>query len=125
MANDAQRKRMLVNQGAAYRSGLTESRKVVQANLHADVFARSAAAHFALRASTAVGALLSLKSLKNGNLEALVPLLTSGISLMAKRVPLTPLVRGAVVLAAVGATVFFAFKKKHAGRKRAAPQSLD
>jgi hypothetical protein len=110
----AQRKSTLIAQGALYRSGITASQNAVQANLHVDALARSAVHHFAARSSAVLATLLSLNSLRKGNLRAVLPLLTTGVSLLAKRGAVKPMLRGAAVLAAVGAGAFFLIRKKRA-----------
>jgi hypothetical protein len=123
MANDtnhhsplslAQRKTALIEQGANYRTGVKKSKRAVQANLHVDVLAKSAAQHFLARSSMIATSLLSLKSLRKGNFRALLPLLTTGVSALTKRGAVKPMLRGAAVLAALGAGAFFLMRKKKA-----------
>jgi hypothetical protein len=115
----AQRKETLVAQGVAYRAGITKSKNAVRANLHADALTMSAVQHFAARSSAVLGTLLSLNSLRKGNLQALLPMLSTGVSLLAKRGAIKPLAGGIAVLAAVGVSAFFFLKRKRA--KQAKP----
>ena len=112
----AQHKTALIEQGASYRSGIRRSKKAVQANLHVDVLAKSAVQHFLARSSMAATTLLSLNGLRKGNFKALLPLVASGVSSLARRGAVKPMLRGAAVLAAVGASAFFLLRKKKAGR---------
>jgi hypothetical protein len=107
----AQRKGALIEQAASYRSGITKSKNVVQANLHVDALARNAVQHFAARSTLVVGTLVGLNNLTKGNWRGALPLLASGVSLLAKRGAVKPLARGAAVLAAVGAGAYFLIKK--------------
>jgi hypothetical protein len=113
-----QRKRALIAQAASYRAGIAKSKIAVKENLHADALAISAVRHFASRASTVAGALLGLNGLRKGNLSGLLPLLSSGASLLAKRgtIKIKPLARGAAVLAAIGAGAYFLLRKRRAAR---------
>lgn len=122
MANDvkhvmqtgpAQQKSLLIAQGAVYRTGIGESANLMRANLHADVLAKNAINHIVANASAALHNLFDLKSFTSGNLRTLLPLLVSGVSLVAKRKALIkPVLVGAVALAAAGAVVFFLARKK-------------
>jgi hypothetical protein len=115
----AARKNALIAQGARYRSGITISKNVVQSNLHMDVLAKSAVQHVAARSSAVLGALLSLNSLRKGNLGGLLPLVTTGVSLLSKRGAVKPLLRGGALLAVAGAAAFFMIRKKRAARSAA------
>jgi hypothetical protein len=99
----AQKKKLLIAQGAAYRLGLIESKNTVSANLHADALAKHAFSRLAATASTALGHGMSIRSFAEGNFQTILPLLLSGFSLLAKRRRLIkPLLIGAVVSAAAG-----------------------
>lgn len=116
-----QRKRMLIAQGALYRLGVSESKNAVRSNLHVDALAKSAISHLVANASGAFGTLLSLKNFKNGNVQALLPLLITGISFLSKkRILIKPAIVGMVALAAIGTAAFFMSKKKNRTPPRAA-----
>lgn len=109
-----QYKKMLIAQGAMYRLAISESKDMVHANLQLDVLAKSAMHHLMTNASGMFGTLLNLKSLRNGNAEALLPLLIGSISYLSKRrILIKPAIVGITTLAAVGAIAFFLSKKKN------------
>lgn len=107
----AQRKKVLLAQGALYRAGVNESRAVVRENLHPGVMAKSAVNHLAATASAAFDNIFRLKNFNAGNLQILLPLLTSGFSLLSRRGLIRPILRGAVVVATMGTASYFLFRK--------------
>lgn len=109
----AQRKRMLVIQGALYRSGISSAADSVRANLQVEVLARNVISHVAASATAGLGNALSLQSLKNGNLQKLLPLAVSGVSLLMKRSSFKSGIGGALLVAAITAIATFALKKKN------------
>lgn len=97
----AQEKKLLIAQGAMYRLGLTESAHAVRTSLQPDVLTRNAVSSLVTAASAAVGAGFNLKNIRNVNYQAILPVLMSGISLLAKRRSLLkPIVGGALAFAA-------------------------
>lgn len=109
----AQRKKMLVAQGAMYRLGLVKSKNELQANLHPDVLAKSALNSFVTTASTALGHGFNLRNLSGANLQTILPVVISVVSLLAKRKALIkPLLIGAIALAAASGIARLVAKKK-------------
>lgn len=109
----AQRKKVLVAQGAMYRLGLVESKNALQANLQPDVLAKSALNSFVTTASTALGHGFNLRNLSGANLQAILPVAISVVSLLAKRKALIkPLLIGAIALAAAIGIARLVSKKK-------------
>lgn len=118
-AATAQRKKMLMAQGAVYRLGIIESRSAVQANLQADMLAKGAIDHVMAGVSgafgNAFGIATGLKNFTLADAKTLLPFLISTVSLLSKKKALLKLVIvGAVALTAAGAVAFFVSKKKPA-----------
>jgi hypothetical protein len=112
-ASLAQQRKLLIAQGAKYRTGISESAKVLRANLHADVLARNAINHLVANASSAFHNLFTSRRLTSDNFRRFLPFLLSGASLIVKRKAiLKPVLVGAVALAAVGTAVYFLTRKK-------------
>jgi hypothetical protein len=116
----AQRKKMLVAQGAVYRLGVIESRNAVQANLQADMLAKGAIDHLMAGMSgafgNAFGIATGLKNFTLADAKTLLPFLISTASLLSRnKALLKPVIVGAVALMAAGAVAFFVSKKKPAG----------
>ncbi len=111
----AEQKTRLLQQCDAYRAGIGRSRKLVQAHLGADEIAKTAIGLVSARAQIALtnfSDMFELKSLPGLKLQRLLPLLVSGVSLLAKGSLWRSLLRGAAV-AGVGATaVYFSTRKK-------------
>lgn len=113
-----QRKKALIAEGAMHRHEIDLSRNIVRANLHADVIARNAVSHFTTAAYTAVDNIFSWNSLRNGNLQTLLPYAASAYSLITKRKLIVPILRGAVVMSAISGAVYLLARKKKAPRVR-------
>lgn len=113
-----QRKKALIAEGAIRRQEIDHSRDIVRANLHADVIAKNAVSHFTTAAYAAVDNVFSWNSLRNGNLQTLLPFAASAYSLVTKRKLIVPILRGAVVLSAVAGAVYMLAIKKRAPRAR-------
>jgi hypothetical protein len=95
----ADQKKRLLAQCAAYRSGIGQARSVVQANLGAETLAKTAftqLTHSAQAAFSNFSPLLQLKNLTGANVQALLPLVVSGVSLLARRSLIKPILRGSV-----------------------------
>lgn len=111
----AQRKQMLVAQGAMYRRGLVESKNELRANLQPAVLAKSALNSFVTTASAALGHGFSLNNIRSANLQTALPLLISVISLLIKRRGLIkPVLIGGIALAAANGIMRLVSKKKAA-----------
>lgn len=111
-----QRKKALIAEGAMRRHEIDHARDIVRANLHADVIAKNAVSHFTTAAYAAVDNVFSWNSLRNGNLQTLLPFAASAYSLVTKRKLIVPILRGAVVLSAIGGAIYVLAIKKRAPR---------
>lgn len=119
----AERKQMLVEQGAAYRLGITHGRTAVRTSLSAESLAKSAVSHIAMGA---LGAFKGGSVLKGSNLQVLLPLALSLLSKLSSKLPkkanlVKPIARGALVLGAVAAITRFVIRRKNAGKARRHP----
>ena len=110
-ASLAQRKEKLVREGVSYRSAISDAQGVIKDSLRAESLARSAIAHIT---TAAYAAFKSGAGLKGANLQTLVPLLVGGVSALSKKALLKPIVRGALILGALGTILTFVVKKKKA-----------
>ncbi len=111
-----QRKKALIAEGAMRRREIDHAQDIVRANLHADVIAKNAVSHFTTAAYAAVDNIFSWNSLRNGNLQTLLPFAASAYSLVTKRRLVVPILRGAVVVSAIGGAVYLLARKKKAPR---------
>ena len=111
-----QRKKALIAEGAMRRHEIDRARDIVRDNLHADVIAKNAVSHFTTAAYAAVDNVFSWNSLRNGNLQTLLPFAASAYSLVTKRKLIVPILRGAVVLSAISGAVYLLARKKRAPR---------
>lgn len=111
----AQKKIRLLQECDAYRVGIGRSRRVVSAHLGPKEIAKTAIGLVSTRAQTAFANfsdMFDFNSLTAAKLQRLLPLVVSGVSLLAKGTVLRSLLRGAAV-AGVGATaIYFATRKK-------------
>lgn len=110
----AERKRLLIAQGASHRLAITHARADVRTSLRAESLAKSAISHVAMGALTAFrgGSIL-----KGSNLQFLLPLAMSVFSRLSKKSHLVkPIARGALVLGAVAAVTRFVMRKKNANK---------
>ena len=111
----AQQKQRLLQQCNAYRAAIGRSRKIVRAHLGPDELARTAIGLVSMRAQSALANfsdMFDLKSLSTAKLQRLLPLVVSGVSLLAKGSLWRSLLRGAAV-AGIGATaIYFVTRKK-------------
>lgn len=109
----AQRKKLLIAQGALYRLGLVESKNALRMNLQPDALAKSAFNGVVDTVSARLGKGLSLRNIGDANLQAFLPLLISVISLLAKRKSLIkPLLIGAAAIVAAGGIARLVRSKK-------------
>ena len=104
-----ERKKHLIAEGALYRSRFHYSKDVVAANLHAESLAKAAVNHLMATAYTAFAGSGGLKGL---NLQSILPLLISGVSILSKRSLIKPLFRGVLVIATLGVTAKLLLKKR-------------
>ena len=114
-----QRKKALIAEGAMRRREIDLARDIVRVNLHADIIAKNAVRHFTTAAYAAVDNVFSWNSLRNGNLQKLLPFVASAYSLVTKRKLVVPILLGAVVLSAISGGVYLLARKKRAPRTTA------
>jgi hypothetical protein len=127
----AQRRTLLIAQGAMFRLGLTESTHIVGANLQPNTLAKSALNSLVTSASSALGHGFSLRSLSNAsletllpNLQTLLPIAISTISLFVKRRSLIkPLLIGAIALGTASTIARFTLKKKRERQRSVASRN--
>jgi hypothetical protein len=116
----AERKQMLIAQGASYRLGITHGRSAVRTSLSAESLAKSALSHVAMGA---VSAIKGGSVLKSSNLQVILPLALSLISKLSSKMPkktklVKPLARGALVLGVVAAVARLVMRKRNANRAK-------
>ena len=105
----AKRKERLLREGAAYRAAIQQARTVVSHNMHADVLARSVVAQVKSNVYATLG---NLVQLKGSNLQKLLPVALTALSLARKTKLLFPLLRAGVVLGAIGVGVSLVARRK-------------
>lgn len=111
----AQQKERLVLQCRAYRIAIGQSRKTVRAHLGADAIAKTAVGLVSARAQSALANfsdLLDFRNLSGVKLQRLLPLVISGASLLSRRALWKPVLRGAAVVGAAGAGLYFYSRRK-------------
>ncbi|MFJ7567632.1 hypothetical protein ACIQW9_11810 [Herminiimonas sp. NPDC097707] len=111
----AQRKARLRLQCRAYRSGIGRARNTVRAHLGADEIAKTAIGLVSARAQSALANfsdLLDFRNMSGAKLQRLLPLIVSGVSLLARRSLWRPILKGAAVAGTAAATVYFLSRKK-------------
>lgn len=114
----AQRKKMLLVEGAIYRYEIMNARETVRSSLHATALAKSAIGHFTATASAAVENIFNLRNLQHGGLKTLLPLVMTGVSLLSKRGLVRPVLKVTLILgAAVAAAYVVVRKKRRAGNE--------
>lgn len=111
----AQKKERLVMQCRAYRIAIGQSRKMVRANLGPEAIAKTAVGLVSARAQSALANfsdLLDFRNLSGAKLQRMLPLVISGASLLSRRALWKPVLRGAAVVGAAGAGLYFYSRKK-------------
>ena len=112
----AQQKERLILQCRAYRAGIGQSRNVVRSNLGREALAKTALSLVGARAQSAFSNVSDLINLSGGlsfaKIQRLAPFVLSGISILSRRSVLKPILRGAALVSAVGAGLYFFSKKK-------------
>ncbi len=112
----AEQKARLLQQCDAYRAGIGRSRRIVKNNLSGDQIARSAIGLVSARAQVALGNftdMFDLRSMSSAKLQRLLPLVVSGVSLLAKGKVLKLLLRGATIAGIGAAAIYFLARKKN------------
>lgn len=116
-----QKKKLLITQGAMFRLGLTESAHALRTHLQPDVLAKSAMDSIVSTVSSALGHGFNLRSLSDANLQTILPIAISAVSLLVKRRTLIkPVLIGALALGVGSAIARFASEKKHQKQHRVA-----
>ncbi|MDQ7968122.1 MAG: hypothetical protein REI95_00625 [Oxalicibacterium faecigallinarum] len=112
----AQQKERLILQCRAYRAGLGQSRNVVRSNLGREALAKTALSLVGARAHSALSNVSDLINLSGGlslaKIQRMAPYVLSGITFLSRRSVLKPVLRGAALVAALGAGLYFFSKKK-------------
>ena len=115
----AERKRLLIAQGAAHRLAITQARVDVRVSLSAESLAKSAIAHVVMGVVGAFKGGSMLRGANLGNLQVLLPLAMSVIARLSKKTHLVkPIARGALVLSAVAAIARFVVRRKNANKAK-------
>ncbi|MGZ5790365.1 MAG: hypothetical protein ACXWJF_13025 [Burkholderiaceae bacterium] len=116
MLSVAERKQILIAQGASHRSAITHARTAVRTSLQVESLAKSAITHIAM------GAVAAFKGgglLKGSNLQVLLPLAMNIYGRLSKKSHLAkPIARGALVLGAVVAITRFVIRMKTANKAK-------
>ncbi|SFB25266.1 hypothetical protein SAMN04515620_1314 [Collimonas sp. OK607] len=107
----AERKQMLLAEGAAFRADMLASRDIVRANLNSKSVASILLGRITGIASSAFSNPINLKT---GNLRTVLPLLLTGASWLSRRGTRKPLLIGATVIAAIGGALFFSSRNTKA-----------
>jgi hypothetical protein len=106
----AERKRLLIAQGASYRTGINYSKAVVRGSLNVESIAKNALSRIAMGA---VAAFKGGAALKGGNLRVLLPFALSMFSKLSKKPAMVkPIARGAVILGVVAAITRYVISRK-------------
>ncbi|MFJ2988086.1 hypothetical protein ACIPF8_09480 [Collimonas sp. NPDC087041] len=107
----AERKQKLLQEGAEFRAAMVNSRDVVRNSLHS----RSLLANLFGRVTGVASSVFGKPGNLNAvNLPAMLPLLLSGASWIAKRGTRKPLLVGSAALAAIGAAVYLSSRSSKA-----------
>ncbi len=124
-----QRKKALIEQGAARRHGIAAAVDIVRDNLHADRLAKNAVSQFTSAAYSAFENTFGWQHLRNssltGNLKRFLPLATTVYSIVTRRKLVAPILRGAAVLAGVSAAAYFIWHRKQRTRAAALEDSAE
>ncbi len=107
----AQRKAQLVEEGAAYRSGISQATQAIKASLRAESLVRNALGYLAM---IGFGLLKRHTGAASGGLQTMLPLLLGGISALKRKSWLKSLLRSALIAGAVGTAVSMVARKKKA-----------
>jgi hypothetical protein len=113
----AERKQLLIAQGASHRLGITLGRTAVRTSLSAESLAKSAVSHVAMGA---VAAFKGGSMLRGANLQVLLPLAMRLVStfsksnLSKKAKWIKPVARGVAALGVVAAIARLVMRKKNA-----------
>ena len=105
----AARKKMLIIEGQAYRSGVAEARMQVRVSAQPGVLAQ---AGLRLAGTAALGMLGVRSPLVGLGLQKLMPVLLSGVAMLSKKSIGKPLMRGAAIAVAVAGLAAVIFRRK-------------
>jgi hypothetical protein len=110
----AERKKLLIAQGAAFRSEIVHSKYAAQAHLHPESLATGVAHQLVTFLLSALGN-RSGAGLAGIDLQTILPLAISGIAALSKRRSLwKPMAIGILTAGTLGAVVAFVVRKKKA-----------
>ncbi len=110
-ASIAQRKAKLVEEGAAYRSGIGEAAQAIEASLRMESLARNALGYLA---TIGFGLLKKRTGAAGVGLQTALPLLIGGISVLKRKPWVKSLLRSALIAGTVGTVVSMVARKKKA-----------
>lgn len=111
----AEQKERLIMQCRAYRIAVRNARSSVRANLNPQSIAKTAVGMVSTRAQSALANfsdLLDFRNISGAKLQRLLPLVVSGVSLLSRRSLWKPVLRGAAVVGAAGASLYFFSRRK-------------
>lgn len=111
----AEQKERLILQCRAYRIAVGNARHAVREQLGPDAIAKTAVGMVSARAQSALANfsdLFDLRTLSGAKLQKLLPLVVSGVSLISRRALWRPVLRGAAVVGAAGAGLYFYSRRK-------------
>lgn len=111
----ADRKKMLVAQGALFRSEIIEAKEVARTSLHPEALAKSAV-HRLGRAALVAFAGRAAPGIAGIDWQTVLPLVIGGVSAVAKKTGRKSLMRGVLVLGAAGAIASLVLRRKNASR---------
>lgn len=107
----AERKQELLQEGAAFRAAMMNSRNIVSTSLHSRSLLGNLFGGFSGLASSVFS---KPGNLNTANLPALLPLLLSSASWIARRGTRKPLLVGSAALAGIGAAVYLSSRNSKA-----------
>lgn len=105
----ADRKNILVNEGAKYRAEIMMARHAVVAGLSTESLAKSLVDQAINFAYSGLGTILASKI---GHGRTVLPLLVGGFSFLSRKAVLKPLVKGVMLAVVVGVIAKFFMRKK-------------
>lgn len=105
----AARKKVLINEGHAYRSGVANARMQVRISAQPFVLAQAAVR---LAGTAALGMLGARSPLVSLGLQKFMPVLLNGVATLSKKPLGKPLLRGAAIAVAVTGLAALIFRRK-------------
>lgn len=114
----ADRKKILVAQGALFRSEIIDAKEAARVSLHPDNLAKGAL-HRLMHAAVTAFASRTIPGIAGLDWETILPLVISGVSVLSKTPARKKLMRGALVLGAAGVVASLVLNRKKASRDNA------